>query len=96
MSNSKVYHGITQAVFDCVRATSIKQHGTVYTPPNSNSGKTSTSGTGWTVDMTFNFDPGSGALSYTITHKTWIVPESAIWSGLDATINGCQQSNFAG
>lgn len=94
MSNSKTYQGITQTVFDCVRSTSETQHGTVYTPPTANAGTTTTSGTGWTVNMSFNFDPSSGALSYTITYKTWIVPESAIWSGLDATINGCQQLHY--
>lgn len=91
MSDSKTYHGVTQAVFDCVKTTSEAQHGTVYKPKDGNKGTSSTSGTGWTVDMTFDFDPGTGDLAYTITHKTWIVPASSVWEGIESTINGCRK-----
>jgi hypothetical protein len=89
--SSNTYHGVTQAVFNCVKQTSASQHGTVYTPPDGNSGTSKTTGTGWEVDMTFDFNPTSGDLAYTITHKTWIVPEAQIWSGIADTINGCRK-----
>lgn len=94
MSNSKTFYGITQAVFNCVQATSTKQHGTVYTPPNSNTGTSKTKGTGWEVDMDFNFNPATGALAYKITHATWIVPTDKVWDGISDTIDACQQSCF--
>ena len=88
---TKVYHGVTQAIFDCVKATSYHQHGTVYTPADGNNGTSQTSGPGWSVDMSFDFNSASGDLTYTLTHKTWIVPESSIWDGIEATINGCRK-----
>lgn len=91
MSSSKTFYGVTQALFDCVKTTSTQQHGTVYTPANGDVGTSMTTGTGWSVGMTFNFDPSSGNLAYTITQKTWIVPESSVWSGISDTINGCRQ-----
>ncbi|MDD5266972.1 MAG: hypothetical protein PHO08_07570 [Methylococcales bacterium] len=91
MSDSKTFHGVTQAIFDCVKTTSAQQHGTVYNPANGNSGTSKTTGTGWEVDMTFNFDPSSGDLAYTITYKTWIVPVSSVWDGISDTINLCRK-----
>ena len=91
MSSSNTYHGVTQTIFDCVKATSLSQHGTVYKPPNANSGTSTTKGTGWEVDMTFGFDPATEDLTYTITHKTWIVPEQQIWNGIADTINVCRK-----
>lgn len=92
MSDSKTYYGVTQAVFDCVRATSEKEHGTVYAPPNGNTGTATSEGTAWTVVLGFEYDPSAGSLAYTIQKKTWIVPKSAIWEGLEDTLNGCQKS----
>jgi len=91
MSDSKTYHGVTQAIFDCVKETSTAKHGTVYDPADGNKGTSSTSGTGWSVDMTFDFNPTTGDLSYTITHKTWIVPVNQVWSGIADTINECRK-----
>lgn len=92
MSDSKTFHGVTQAVFDCVKATSQKEHGTKYDPPNANQGIATTEGIGWTVTLSFNFDPTSQDLLYTIVYKTWIVPTSSIWDGLSDTINGCRKT----
>lgn len=90
MSDSKTYHGVTQAIFDCVKQTSEKEHGTVYTP-DGNKGTSTTSGTGWEVKMDFDFNPASGDLYYKITHKTWIVPVASVWDGIESTINGCRK-----
>lgn len=91
MSDSRTYYGVTQQVFDCVRTTSEKEHGTVYAPPDSNQGTASSESTTWTVVLAFDFDPTTGALAYKIQKKTWIVPASAIWEGLQETLNGCKQ-----
>lgn len=91
MSDSKTFHGVTQGIFNCLRTKSEQQHGTVYDPPDANSGKTTTKGTGWTVVLKFNFNPGNGDLFYEVEQKSWIVPISAVWSGISDTINSCRQ-----
>ena len=92
MSESKTVHGVTEQIFECVKTTSNEQHGTVYDPATGNSGTATTSTSTYTVKLNFTFDPGTGDLTYTIVHKTWIVPTSAIWTGIGDTINGCRKS----
>ena len=90
----KVYHGITVKIFDCVKKTSNKEHGTVYAPPGANSGTATTTNPGLVV-LNFSFVPADQTLSYTLVEKPWWIPESAIWDGIASTINGCLGSVFA-
>jgi hypothetical protein len=85
----KVYHGVTSTIFDCVKVTSEKAHGTIYSPPNANSGTATTTDPGKIV-LTFSFVPADMTLSYTLVEKPWWIPESAIWGGIEETINGCR------
>lgn len=91
MSDMKVFHGVTPAIFDCVKATSAQQHGTKYIPPNGNQGTSNTTTATYFVNLGFNFDPNSGDLTYTLIDKSWIVPISAVWSGIGDTINSCRK-----
>ena len=92
MSSSKIFYGVTPAVFACVKTTSNEQHGTVYAPPDANQGIATTSNSVWTVKLTFSFDSATEELSYTIVYKSWIVTETEIWNGIGDTINGCRGS----
>ena len=88
-SPPKVYHGVTAAIFDCVKTMSHKLHGTVYDPPGANSGTAITTEPGKIV-MTFSFAPPDMTVSYTLVEKPWWIPESAIWDGIGDTFNGCR------
>ncbi len=94
MSDSKTFTGITQAIFECVKSKSHQAHGTNYVPPNANKGTATTKGEGWEVQLGFELDTSSGDLSYTLLHKTWIVPEKSVWSGISSTIDECRRANY--
>ena len=84
----QVYNQVTQALFGCVKQQSNKEHGTVYDPPNGNSGTATTPSP--KVVLTFDFVPADMTLSYTLVEKPWWVPESAIWDGIAKTLNHCR------
>ena len=43
------------------------------------------------VELGFEFNPGSGDLTYTLIHKSWIVPISEVWKGIGDTIDSCRK-----
>ena len=91
MSSSKTWYGVTPEIFTCVKTTSEHDHGTKYDPPDANQGTATT----WvpaigSIVLGFNLD-SSGALTYTIEKKPWIVSESQIWNGINESINGCRK-----
>ena len=87
----KSWNGVTQSIFDCVKASGQREHGTVYDPSTGNTGTATTdvSGIG-TVVLTFSFDPLASSLTYCVKSKPWIVPVSAIFSGIGDTIDACR------
>jgi hypothetical protein len=85
---TKVYHGVTSAIFDCVKMMSNKEHKTVYAPPGADSGTATTPDP--KIVLQFSFVPADMTLTYTLVEKPWWVPESAIWDGIESTINGCR------
>lgn len=93
MADQQVFNGVTQAIFDCMKVKSQQEHGTVYDPPNANAGTATTSTSTYKVELGFSFDPASGALTYTLKYKTWIVPISSVWSGIGDTIDSCRQEH---
>lgn len=88
-ADSQTFHGVTAAMFDCIKATSIAEHGTVYAPANAIAGSATTSSSLWQVVVDFALDPATGDLTYTLVRKTWIVPAGTMWDGLAATVRGC-------
>jgi hypothetical protein len=89
MSSAKVYNDVNAALFDCVKETSFKRHGTVYDPPGANKGTATTTQPGKIV-LSFDFDPTAMTLTYGLIEKPWWIPESAIWNGIGDTINECR------
>ena len=87
--SSKSYNNITAEIFACVRATSEKEHGTVYSPPDANKGTATTDTAVGKVIVSFDLNPATEVLSYSITSKPFIVPAGTIWNGIGNTINGC-------
>jgi hypothetical protein len=79
---------VTKEIFARVKSDSLKEHGTVYAPPDGNQGTATTKVTMvGTIVLSFDFQPQSGQLTYTIVSKPGIVPESKIWSGIQDAID---------
>lgn len=85
---SHSWEGISEQIFECVKAKSKKEHGTVYEPPNGDSGIAKTETTVGKVVLKFNLS--GEKLSYAIVEKPWIVTESEIWDGIGDTIDSCR------
>jgi hypothetical protein len=89
MSSSKTWNGVTESIFDCVKAESEREHGTKYDPPNGDQGTATTSTPVGDVVLRFDLQP-SGALTYTILKKPFLVSESQIWDGIADGLNACR------
>jgi hypothetical protein len=91
VADSKTFSGITPAVFECVKATSKKEHNTNYISADGNKGQAVTKvfliGT---VTLDFDLDPAASAIKYTIKSKPDIVRASKIWDGTQDTIDRCK------
>lgn len=92
MSASKTFHGVSSAIFDCIKKTSSSQHGTEYKPSDGNSGTATTKTVVGDVVVGFDFDPSSGSIVYTIKKKPFLVSDSQIFDGISDTINDCRSS----
>jgi hypothetical protein len=90
MSSSKTWNGVTESIFDCVKANSQRDHGTTYDPPDGDHGTSTTSTVVGDVVLTFDLQ-ASGALTYTIDKKPMLVSESQIWDGISDSINACRR-----
>jgi hypothetical protein len=89
MSSSKTWNGVTESIFACVKAGSERDHGTKYDPANGDSGTATTSTPVGDVVLAFDLQP-SGALTYTIQKKPFLVSDSQIWDGVSESINSCR------
>ncbi len=93
MSKSKTFEQVTTAIFACIQASSLAQHGAVYAPQGADKGTVSTTvpliGK---VVLAFDFDPDNCTITYTIDKKPFIVAEHQIWAGVADTIQGCRDS----
>ena len=89
MASSKTFNNVTAAIWECVKSTSSKQHGTVYAPPGASSGTATTKTIVGTVELSFNFDSTQNSVSYTILKKPGIVSEKQVWGGIQDSIDGC-------
>ncbi|MCW5715897.1 MAG: hypothetical protein KIT43_15405 [Bauldia sp.] len=89
-ADGRTYDAVTPAIFDCVKTTSSAEHGTVYESADGLSGMAVTASSLYTVRLDFTFDPAAGSLAYTLVSKTFIVPASAVWSGIEDALNRCR------
>jgi hypothetical protein len=92
VTDIKVFHGVTSAIFACVKTKSREEHGTTYDPPDADSGTATTSTLLGIVVLGFKFDPDKAELTYTLIRKGWMVPISQVWSGIGDTIESCRSS----
>lgn len=90
MSDTKVYHNVTQEIFDCVKKKSAEEHGTVYDPPDADKGTSTTDSIVGKVVLEFDLNTETGDLTYTLTKKPVLAPEHEIWNGIEQAINNCR------
>jgi len=90
MPDMKVFSGVTPEIFECVKAKSEKEHGTKYVPRDADKGTATTSTTMYKSKLGFEFNPGSGDLTYTLVDKSLIVPIKEVWKGIEKTISSCR------
>lgn len=89
MGSSKTFNGVDENVFECVKASSAKEHGTVYEPNDGSSGTATTKTIVGTVKLDFSFNPEKKEITYTIKDKPFLAPENEIWSGISNAIHSC-------
>ncbi len=92
MAKTKSFNGVTPAIWECVKTTSYKEHGTIYAPPGAASGTATTSTPVGEVALTYDYNVSASTVNYTIVKKPFIVGEGTIWDGIQDTINGCSNS----
>lgn len=68
-----------------LKASSQKQHGTVYSGDNSGTATTDTPGVGKTV-VAYEYDPSAQSAKFTIKEKPSAVPAEVVWFALGASI----------
>jgi hypothetical protein len=89
--STKTYSDVTQAVWDCMKASSIKDRNTAYDPPDANQGTATTDTAVGTVVLEFSFDPAAATVEYTIKSKPILVLESEVWNGIQNSVASCSQ-----
>jgi len=89
-ADGRTFSAVTPAIFECVKATSSAEHGTVYENVDGLAGTAVTASSLYTVRLAFTFDPAAGSLAYTLVSKSFIVPASAVWSGIEDALNRCR------
>ncbi|CAN5115298.1 hypothetical protein BH09BAC6_BH09BAC6_07610 [soil metagenome] len=92
MAKTKTFNGVTPAIWECVKTTSLQEHGTIYAPAGATKGTATTSTIVGDVVLNFDFESSAGTVTYTIVKKPFIVGESTIWDGIQDTIDSCNQS----
>ncbi|MFZ1791216.1 MAG: hypothetical protein WAT92_23015 [Saprospiraceae bacterium] len=89
MANSKVFNGVTLEVWDRIKTTSKKEHGTIYTPEGAVHGTVSTDTPVGNLQLGFDYDATKDVVTYTILKRPTIIFEDEIWEGTQVTINRC-------
>lgn len=97
MSNTKTFKNVTPSVWKCVKDTTTKEHGTIFSPPDASTGTATTVvkslGLTFTVALSFNYDQVKEQVTYIINERPkLVVSEDDIWDGIQRTIDKCKQS----
>ncbi len=90
MSKSKSFNGVSTSVWECVKTTSLKEHGTIYSPPGANKGTATTNTFVGDVVLNFDFNPTKESVTYVIVKKPFLASQNQIWDGIQDAINGCK------
>ena len=87
--SSKSFEGVTSSVWDCVKAKSIQENKAVYDPADGTAGTVTIPTPVGTLVLEFALDAAASTVTYTVKSKPFLVPESAMWNGIQDSIEGC-------
>jgi len=87
MTKEKTYSGVTQEIWECIKATTWAEHKTFITPGNQGTATTETI-VGQLV-LEFKFDSSQKNLHYKIVKKPFLATEGQIWDKFDKSIQNC-------
>jgi hypothetical protein len=93
MTECRTYDNVTQKVFDCVKASSAREHGTVYEPANGLKGTATTKTIVGTVELSFELDLQTQTIKYCILKKPGLVPAKDVFNGIADSITKCQTTS---
>jgi hypothetical protein len=69
---------------------SIAQYKTVFTPPSPAPEGSSVSPTPvGELRMDYAYDESTQSVTYTLTHKPFVIPEGQLWDGIEKSIKEC-------
>ncbi len=89
MAKSRTFGGVNTAVWQCVKSTSLQEHGTKYVPADADQGTATTDTVVGTVELSFDYNAQKDSVSYKIIKKPFIVSDNQIWNGIQETIDHC-------
>lgn len=92
MAKTRNFGGITPAIWECIKTTSLNEHGTIYAPPGAVKGTATTDTPIGSVVLDFDFMADRATVSYTIIKKPFLVGDNQIWDGIQDTIDQCSKS----
>jgi len=89
MSDTKSFTGISETIWNCIRANSQADNRTRYEPADANEGQAITTTAVGEVILHFTFEPAQATLTYSIQEKPFLVTEERIWESIAQRIEQC-------
>ncbi len=87
MAKEKIYSGITEQLWECIKLTTEADHKTLY--KSGNPGTVNVETVVGEIIFEFKFDASAKNLHYKIVKKPFLATEGQIWDTLDKSINKC-------
>jgi hypothetical protein len=92
MVKERTYSRITKVVFECMKAKSDAEDGTIHTPGNK--GTVTINTIVGQIVLEFNLDTSQETLDYKIVKKPFLAPENQIWDNIEQLIKHCQTNSL--
>jgi hypothetical protein len=90
MAKTRSFGGVTAGIWECVKTSSEKEHGTKYEPRGGIQGTATTKTLVGEIVLDFGYDRAKETLNYTINKKPFVVTENRIWDGIQESIDHCR------
>jgi hypothetical protein len=93
MAKTRSFGGVTAAIWDRVRTSSEKEHGTKYEPRDGIQGTATTGTPVGEIMVEFSYDRAKETLNYTIRKKPLVVTENKIWEKIQKVVDHCRRAS---
>ena len=90
MTSERTFDGVSDAVWQCLRAYSQREYGTVFDPPDASQGIATTKTYIGDVVLAFDYQSENETLTFRIEKKPIVVPAGQIWNGFVERIELCE------